>query len=79
MEESINTEDYGIGFNDKQGTVMVVTIPLMKWAKDKHYGDVLVSGVFVKAERIALKNLAFMRTELEKSGVLKTPPGMSVQ
>lgn len=59
----LEKDDFAIGFSDKEGQVMVVTLPLRKWSEDEKYGDIFISGVFAKAERIALRSLAAMRTE----------------
>ncbi len=72
---TLNATDYEIGYNNN-GEVMIVTIPLRAWSKDKNYGDVKVSGVFTKAERIALKNLQVMRSEEAGKGLMPPPPGI---
>ncbi len=76
--EILNKEDYGIGYDGPDADVMIVTIPLRKWAMNKDYGDVLVSGVFVKAERVALRNLQEMRAREAQKGIIKGPNGMGV-
>ncbi len=69
-----NSEDYEIGYHET-GSVMVMTIPLRKWSADQLYGDMLVSGFFEKAKRIALKNVELMRQEA-KAKSLSTPSGV---
>ncbi len=71
----LNPKDYAIGYHN-DGEVMIVTIPLKEWSKDKDYGDIKVSGVFTKAERIALKNLQTMRAEAANKGLAKPQPGI---
>ncbi len=80
-KKGFNGEDYEIGYHET-GAVMVMTIPLKKWSNNKDYGDILVSGFFKKAERIALKNLQLMRQEalanqpaLVQPGVIPMPTG----
>jgi len=74
-QKSFNTDDYEIGYHET-GNVMVMTIPLRKWSNNKDYGDILISGFFKKAERIALKNLQLMRQEAveKKPGIVQ--PGV---
>lgn len=71
----LNPKDYEIGYHNN-GEVMIVTIPLKEWSKDKDYGDVKVSGVFTKAERIALKNLQMMRAEAAENKIQVAPSGV---
>jgi hypothetical protein len=52
--------DIGIG---RDGEFMVVTIPLRKWALREKDGDLLISGIFHKAERMALRNMSLLQKE----------------
>lgn len=73
MSESnnkVNINDFEIGFTP-DASAMIVSIPLKKWANDSLYGDILVSGTFIKAERIALKNLQLLRQKQATNGLLK--------
>lgn len=71
----IELERYQIGYR-KEGAVMVLTIPLRKWSSDTTYGDILISGFFKKAERIALKNLEMMRREAAEKQPGIVQPGV---
>jgi hypothetical protein len=72
INTDLNAEEYLIGYQNN-GAVMVVSIPLRKWAEDDKYGDIKVSGTFTKAERIALKNLQMMRSEKQEKKIVVPP------
>lgn len=72
----LNTEEWDIGFTHR-GQMMIVSLPLRMWAEDEKHGDILVSGLFAKAERIALRNLTVMRAERKDAGIIAPPPGMA--
>ena len=74
MSEELSKDDYNIGFSDKEGSVLIVTIPLRKWSENEKYGDIFISGVFAKAERVALKSLSAMRMEKKQMNSIK--PGV---
>lgn len=70
MGTELNKDDYEIGFDGPGGDIMIVTIPLRKWSEDLRHGDILASGVFNKAERVALKNMNLMRNIKKQAGVI---------
>ena len=77
-KEMVSTEHYGIGFNDREGTVMVITIPLKKWAEDFQYGEILVNGTMELARVMALKNMAAMRKGKAQSGIISGKPSPGI-
>ena len=70
--DEFDKENFRIGYSEG-GDIMIVTIPMKKWAEDP-IGDVYVSGVFTKAERVALKNIRMFRDAKAKAGLI-TPGG----
>lgn len=69
----LNDNDYELFYSGEKGSeVMVITLPIRKWSENKVYGDIYISGLFAKAERVALKNVQLMRSQEAQKGIIPT-------
>jgi predicted aminopeptidase len=71
--EKAAREIYDIAFN-QDFSVMIVTIPLKKWALDDADGDIKAMGVFGKAERMALRNMQLLKDDRKRKVALAAAP-----
>lgn len=72
----IPTDDWDIGYLDG-GAIMLITIPLRKWAYEKN-GDLLTAGAMYKARAIALRNLKIILDDDKRKGIIKPHAGLDI-
>lgn len=78
-----NTEKFEIGFDARPPRVMVVSIPIAKYAEDIEDGMAMLHGKMREAEAKASKILMDLRILKKQSGIVQpangVPPHLKVQ
>jgi len=73
-DDAFNREDAVIGFNEEGPLVMVITLPLDAYMRDKANGMALFYGKLKEAEAIGARRLLEARAKHFAGGIVRTGP-----
>jgi hypothetical protein len=74
MPELYDKECFGIGYNDNQMEVMVISIPLKRLADDFDNGTALLRGKVDEIKQIALSEIKRLRArKVATEGIIRVP------
>ncbi len=78
MSQEFNKEDSEIGIYGDPPEILVLTIPIAKYANDEKNGTALVFGKIREAQAEAMRILNQIRLKKAKTNELIKPNGLSV-